>query len=73
MNIKEKEFFEYIKCPLRYSFIKNGLDIGEDKTFKKLTYSAINHYYSAKTNGMKADANSLKENGIMYVNKIKIY
>lgn len=60
MNIKEKEFFEYIKCPLRYSFIKNGLDIGEDKTFKRLTYSAINHYYAARTNGMKSDVNSLK-------------
>lgn len=60
MDITEKEFFEYIKCPLRYQFIHNGLDIGQDKTFKKLAYSAINHYYAAKTNGMKADANTLK-------------
>lgn len=58
--MKEREFFEYIRCPLRYQFVKNGMDLGSDRTFKKLVYSAINHYYSAKTNGMKADVNSLK-------------
>lgn len=60
MVLKEKELFEYIKCPLRYQFIKNNLDLGTDRTFKKLAYSAINHYYAAKTNGMKADSNTIK-------------
>lgn len=60
MDITEREFFEYIKCPMRYEFIRKGINIGQDKTFKKMVYSAINHYYAAKTNGMKADANTLK-------------
>lgn len=60
MELREKEFFEYIKCPLRYQFVKNNIDVGSDRTFKKLVYSAIISYYSAKTNGMKADANTLK-------------
>ncbi len=60
MIIKERDFFEYIKCPLRYEFSKNGLNLGSDKTFKKIVYSVINHYYAARTNGMKADANTIK-------------
>lgn len=61
MELKEKEFFEYMKCPLRYQFIKNNVDIGEDRTFKKLCYQAINHYFAARTNGMKADMSTLKK------------
>lgn len=60
MELKEQELFEYLKCPLRYQFTKKGIDLGSDKTFKKLTYSVINHYFAAKTNGLKADSNTIK-------------
>lgn len=61
MELKEKDFFEYMNCPMRYQFINNNFDLGGNRTFKKLTYLAINSYYSSKTNGMKADANTLKK------------
>lgn len=60
MELKEKELFEYIRCPLRYQFVSKGLNLGTDRTFKKLAYSAINSYYSTKTNEMKADSTTLK-------------
>lgn len=60
MELKEQELFEYLKCPLRYQFTKKGIDLGSDKTFKKLAYSVINHYFAAKTNGLKADSNTIK-------------
>ena len=60
MVLKEKELFEYIYCPLRYKLLTNGNTFDEQKSFKKLCYEAINSYYNAKTNGLKADANTLK-------------
>lgn len=60
MEIKEKELFEYIYCPLRYKLLANGNEFNEQKSFKKLCYEAINSYYNAKTNGLKADSNTLK-------------
>lgn len=60
MVLKEKELFEYIYCPLRYKLLANGNIFDEQKSFKKLCYEAINSYYNAKTNGLKADANTLK-------------
>ena len=61
MEINEKSFFEYIKCPLRYEFVKHNIDLGQDRTFKKLVYSAINYYYAAKTNGLKNNVGLLKK------------
>lgn len=60
MELKEKELFEYIKCPLRYQLLHNGNTFDEQKSFKKLCYEAINSYYNAKCSEMKADVNSLK-------------
>lgn len=60
MEIKEKELFEYIYCPLRYQLLSNGNTFNEKKSFKKLCYEAINSYYNSKTNGLKADSNTLK-------------
>ena len=60
MVLKEKELFEYIYCPLRYKLLANGNTFDEQKSFKKLCYEAINSYYNAKSNGLKADANTLK-------------
>lgn len=61
MEINEKSFFEYIKCPLRYEFVKQNINLGQDRTFKKLVYSAINYYYAAKTNGLKNNVGLLKK------------
>lgn len=61
MELKEKDFFEYIKCPLRYKFSKANISLGSERSFKNLAYSAINSYYSARTNGLKADSTSLKK------------
>lgn len=60
MILRESDLFEYIKCPLRYQILSKGNKLGENKSFKKLCYEAINHYYSAKSNGMRADCNTLK-------------
>ena len=61
MVLKEKELFEYIYCPVRYKLLKNGNMFDEQKSFKKLCYEAINSYYNAKSNGLRADANTLKK------------
>lgn len=61
MELKEKELFEYIKCPIRYQLLTNGNVFNEQKSFKKLCYEGINSYYNAKSNGLRADANTLKK------------
>lgn len=60
MEIKEREFFEYLKCPLRYHLVKKGHTLDSNKTFKDLCYEAVNSNINARCNGMKADANTLK-------------
>ena len=60
MELKEKELFEYIYCPIRYKLLTNG-NVFNEKSFKKLCYEAINYYYNAKSNGLKADASTLKK------------
>lgn len=60
MEIKEQEFFEYLKCPLRYDLIKKGHVLETNKTFKKLCFEAVNSNINARCNGMKADATTLK-------------
>ena len=34
MELKEKELFEYMKCPLRYYLMKKGHTLEENKTYK---------------------------------------
>lgn len=78
MELKEQEFFEYIKCPMRYYLIHKGNTLGEQKTIKKICYEAINYYINAQVNGMKADYNTLnrkwdtlaRENAILGSKKI---
>lgn len=60
MEIKERELFEYLKCPLRYYLVKKGHTLENNKTFKDLCYEAVNSNINARCNGMKADANTLK-------------
>lgn len=60
MLLKERELFEYIKCPLRYQLIAKGNQLEDNKTFKQLCYEAINSYLNAKQVGMPANANTLK-------------
>lgn len=60
MELKEKEFFEYIKCPLRYQLIKKGHNLNEQKTFNQICYEAINSNINARVNDMKSDFNSFK-------------
>lgn len=60
MEIKEKELFEYIKCPIRYELIHKGNILNDKKTFKTMCYEAINSYINATVNDMKADATTLK-------------
>lgn len=61
MELKEQEFFEYIKCPIRYEIIHKGNTLGEQKTIKKICYEAINYYINATVNGMKADYNTFSK------------
>lgn len=42
MELKEKELFEYLKCPLKYEFLKKGIDIGNERSYKKLASKTIN-------------------------------
>lgn len=60
MELKEKEFFEYIKCPLRYQLIKKGHTLEEQKTFNQICYEVINSNINARVNGMKSDFNTFK-------------
>jgi hypothetical protein len=45
MVIKEKEFFEYLKCPLRYVMLTNGADIDGKKSVNQFIYSVVKHMY----------------------------
>lgn len=60
MEIKEKEFFEYLKCPLRYELLHKGNTLEDTKTFKGLCYEAVNAHINAKANGLKADSYTIK-------------
>ena len=60
MELKERELFEYMKCPMRYYLYKKGHNLDENKTYKELCYEAVNSNISARCNGMKHDANTLK-------------
>lgn len=61
MEIKERELFEYIKCPIRYQLIHKGNILNDKKTFKNMCYETINSYINASLNDMKADVVSLKK------------
>ena len=61
MELKEKELFEYLKCSLRYELIKKGIDIGSERSYKKLASKTINQWLASKCNGMKADSITLKK------------
>lgn len=45
MILKEKELFEYIKCPLRYSMLKNGADIDNNKSYNQFLYEVAKVMY----------------------------
>lgn len=45
MQLKEKELLEYIKCPLRFNMIKNGVDIDNNKTFNQFVYDVAKFLY----------------------------
>lgn len=45
MILKEKELLEYIKCPLRFNIIKNGIDIDNNKTFNQFVYDVSKYLF----------------------------
>lgn len=60
MNIKEKELFEYIKCPMRFNMIKKGMDIDNNPTFNQIVYQAVKYLYSQTTLDKKVSSATLK-------------
>lgn len=43
--INEQQLFEYMKCPIRYDFIKKGIAPTDDATYKKQLYLILKNLY----------------------------